>query len=157
MDKKRYFMERALILAKKAFMKGEVPVGCVIVKEGKIIGRGYNKKEKFLMPYCHAEIEAIKKAAKKIKDWRLEGCDLYVTLEPCVMCAGAIKEARIKKVYFGAFDKKNGYSSFLKDFFLKEEVKGGILEKESEEILKRFFRNLRRGAGVDERGGLENR
>ncbi len=150
-------MERALILAKKAFMKGEIPVGCIIVKDGKIIGRGYNKKEKLLIPLCHAEIEAIKGAAKKLKDWRLENCDLYVTLEPCVMCAGAIKEARIKKVYFGAYDKKKGYSVFLKDFFLKEEVRGGILEKKSEEILKKFFKNLRRGAGVDERDGLENR
>lgn len=152
-----YFMEIALKLAKKAFDLGEVPVGCVLIKDGKIFGRGYNKKEKNGCATLHAEIIAIQNACKKIGDWRLDGFSIYVTLEPCVMCAGAIKEARIKKIYFGAYDLKNGYSLYLKNFFTESQIKGGILENNSKILLQSFFKNLRRGAGVDERGGLENR
>lgn len=151
------FMEYALKLAKMAYKIKEVPVGCVIVKNRKVIGKGFNKKEEKKMSTKHAEIIAIESASRKIKDWRLDGCELFVTLEPCVMCAGAIKEARIKKIYFGAYDKKNGYSLYIKDFFKKEEIRGGILEDESKKLLKNFFKELRRGAGVDERDGLENR
>ncbi len=152
-----FFMEKALSLAKKAYELGEVPVGCVIVKDGRIIGKGYNKKEKDKIATSHAEIIAIQKACKKLKDWRLERCILYVTLEPCVMCAGAIKEARIEKVFFGAYDKKNGYSLSLNNLIGSYKIFDKSLEEESITLLKNFFKNLRRGAGVDERGGLENR
>lgn len=157
MEVKEYFMGLALKEAIKAFNIGEVPVGCVIVKDGKIMGKGHNKKEKTKMPTKHAEMVAIERACQKLGDWRLEGCEIYITLEPCVMCAGAIKEARIKKIYFGAFDEKNGYSLYLKDFFKLEEKEGGLLEEKSRELLKLFFKGLRRGAGVDDRDGLENR
>lgn len=150
-------MKIALKEAKKAYKNGEVPVGCVIVRKGKVVGRGHNKKEKLKKATKHAEIIAIENASKSLGGWRLEGCEIFITLEPCVMCAGAIKEARIKKIYFGAFDERNGYSLYLKDFFKDEEVEGGIKEEESRELLKNFFKDLRRGAGVDERDGLENR
>lgn len=148
MDKKIYFMKKALKEARKAYEKGEIPVGCVIVKEDRIISRGHNLREKKFLTISHAEIEAISKACKKLKSWRLEGCEIYITLEPCLMCAGAIKEARISKIFFGAYDKKNGFSLYLKNFFKNEEVLGGLMEEESKSILKDFFKVLRRGAGA---------
>lgn len=155
--KDEHYMKIALKLAKKAFSLNEIPVGCVIVKDGKIIGKGYNKKEREKSSTSHAEIIAIKKANKKLDNWRLDGCKIYITLEPCLMCAGAIKEARIDKIIFGAYDKKNGYSVYAKDLFSGKQIVSGLMEKESKKLLKIFFINLRRGAGVDDRGGLENR
>ncbi len=144
------YMQSALKEAQKAYEKEEVPVGVVIVKDNKIISRAHNIKEKTNDPCGHAEILAIKKACKKINDWRLEDCDMYVTLEPCMMCAGAILQARIKNVYIGAADSKNGaIVSKLRafdDYSFNHQVsyETNILEKECSEILRSFFKNLRK-------------
>ncbi|MBR6693473.1 MAG: nucleoside deaminase [Clostridia bacterium] len=144
------FMDRAIALAKKAAELGEVPVGAVIVKNGEIIGEGYNLREKFSSPTAHAEIAAIEAAAKRLSDWRLEGCSLYVTLEPCPMCAGAIINSRIKEVIFGAFDKRAGsccsdsvVNLFSCGYDHHPEVYGGIREKECTALLADFFKNIR--------------
>lgn len=142
------FMKKALILAKKAEKLDEVPVGAVIVKNGKVIASGYNKKEGKQNAILHAEIIAIDKACKKLKSFRLNDCDIYVSLEPCPMCAGAIIGARLKNVYFGAYDKKAGcfgsvYNFADGKFNHAPEVFGGIMENESVELLQRFFRNKR--------------
>ena len=108
MEKYIKYMKEALKEAKKAELIDEVPIGCVIVKDDKIIARGHNQRETNQSPIGHAEIIAINKASKKLKSWRLEGCDIYVTLEPCIMCSGAIIQSRISKVYYGAFDPKGG-------------------------------------------------
>ena len=142
-------MLEALKEAKKAYEKNEVPVGCVIVKDGKIIARGYNLKEIKCDTTKHAEIIAIQKASKKLKSWRLIDCDMYVTLEPCSMCAGAIIQSRISKLYFGAFDLKTGavgsVLNLLEDYKFNHQVEfqGGILKNECENILKQFFKELR--------------
>lgn len=144
------FMKEAIKEAIKAEAKNEAPVGAVIVKDGKVIARGYNKRELKKNSLCHAEIIAINKACKKIGDWRLEECELYVTLEPCPMCAGAIIQSRIKSVCFGAYDYKAG--CFISKLNLFEEnlfnhnvvVKGGVMEKECSDLLKFFFRKLRK-------------
>lgn len=147
MDKK--YMLKAISLANKAAKLDEVPVGCVIVKNGKIIATGYNKKEKSKSALQHAEINAILKATKKIKDWRLDGADLYVTLEPCLMCMGAIINHRIKNVYFGANDPKGGaVESNLKIREIKglnhyPNFKGGILADISSNMLKTYFKTKR--------------
>lgn len=136
-------------MAKLARKHDEVPVGAVIVKEGKIIAKGYNRKEKRGCSVYHAEIVAIMKACKKLKDWRLNDCDMYVTLEPCTMCAGAIVNSRISKLYFGAYDKKAGgvksLYSITEDKRLNHrvEVFGGIMEDECSEILTSYFKNKR--------------
>ena len=143
------FMKEALKEAKKAYDKLEVPVGCVIVKDGKIIARAHNLKETKKDTTNHAEIIAIKKASKKLESWRLKGCDLYVTLEPCSMCAGAIINSRISNVYFGAKDDKTGavgsVFNLFEDYIFnhKVEYKGQVLEEECEKILKDFFIKLR--------------
>lgn len=140
---KEFFMKEAIKEAKKS---GEdVPIGTVIVKDNKIIARAYNKKEKTKCAINHAEILAIQKASKKLGDFRLTDCEIYVTKEPCLMCVGAILSARIKKVYFGAFDKKYGAVNLFTDnnFNHKCEVEGGVLEKQNAEILSTFFQNLR--------------
>lgn len=143
-------MQRAVFLAEKAALKDEVPVGAVIVKDGKIIAEGYNLKEKKNCSVYHAEIVAIIKACKKTGDWRLNGCEMYVTLEPCPMCAGAIVNSRIDKLFFGAYDKKAGgcktLYSITEDSRLNHrlEVKGGIMEKECAEILSKYFENKRK-------------
>ena len=143
------YMKEALKEAKKAYQKLEIPVGCVIVKDGKIIARGHNLKETKLDTTKHAEIIAIQKASKKLNSWRLIDCEMYVTLEPCPMCAGAIINSRIKKIYIGTMDKKTGACgsvlNLFKDYTFnhKVEVENGILEDESEKILKDFFRELR--------------
>jgi len=141
-------MRQALLLAEEAGKEGEIPVGAVIVKDGKIIATGRNRREKNKNALHHAELEAIDCACKALGSWRLNDCDLYVTLEPCPMCAGAIINARIKTVYFGAFDSKAGSFGSVEDFNRlsynhKPEILGGIMEMECGEILKSFFENLR--------------
>ena len=148
MDEK--FMKQALKEAEKAYQKLEIPVGAVIVKDGKIIARGYNKKEEKIDTTKHAEIIAIQKASKKLKTWRLNECEMYVTLEPCPMCAGALINSRIKKVNIGTMDEKTGAVgsklNLLEDytFNTKVEVEKGIMQKECETILKEFFKELRK-------------
>lgn len=142
------FMKEAIRQAKKAEAIDETPIGAVIVKDGKIIARGYNKRETKKNALMHAEIIAIDKACKKLGGWRLPGCDIYVTLEPCPMCTGAIIQARIDNVYFGAYDAKSGCLGSACDLsgVLPHKVKseGGILKNECEEILKEFFKKLRK-------------
>ena len=142
------YMKRALELAKEAFDEGEVPVGAVIVRNGEIISEGRNRREQNKNALCHAEIEAIDKACHALGGWRLWECELYVTLEPCPMCAGAIVNARIPKVYFGSYDLKNGCCGSVLDLFsLKENFRpacqGGIMEEECQQLLKDFFKKLR--------------
>lgn len=144
----KYFMNAALRRAKTAASHGETPVGCVIVKDGKIIAGGRNKREKEKNALCHAEIEAISRACKKLGGWRLHMCDLYVTLEPCPMCAGAIINARIKNVYFGASDKKAGSFGSVTDLSAlpynhKPHIVGGVSEEKCSLVLKEFFKELR--------------
>ena len=149
MEYKEKFMKEALKEAKKAFDKLEVPVGAVIVKDNKIIARAHNLKETKYDTTKHAEILAIQKASKKLNSWRLLNCEMYVTLEPCSMCAGALINSRIRKVYFGAEDKKTGaigsVFNLLNDFTFnhKVEYEKGILRDECEDILQRFFKELR--------------
>lgn len=149
MTEQEKYMKEALNQAKKAYEKGEIPVGAVIVKEHKIIARAYNEKEYKLDTTKHAEILAIQKASKKLKAWRLQDCDMYVTLEPCSMCAGALIQARVRKLYIGTMDKKTGACgsvlNLLKDYTFnhKVEVESGILQKDCENILKNFFKELR--------------
>jgi tRNA(adenine34) deaminase len=140
------YMYAALSEAKKAERAGEVPIGAIIVKDNKIIGRGYNKREKKQLATAHAEIFAINQACRKLNSWRLDDCDMYVTLEPCLMCLGAIINARIKNVYFGSFDDKredkpSGIFNLAVDNGLNHNIKteGGILEEECKKIVKNFF------------------
>ena len=144
-------MKQALKEAEKAYKKLEVPVGAVIVKDGKIIAKARNKKEKGKCALYHAEILAILKASRKIKNFRLDDCDIYVTKEPCIMCLGAIMSARIKNLYFGTFDKKYGVINKIDElkFNHKCNIEGGILERESSEVLTKFFKNLRDKKGRD--------
>lgn len=149
MQEKAKFMQEAIKEAKKATEKLEVPVGCVIVKDGKIIARAHNQKETKTDTTKHAEIIAIQKASRKLKAWRLLDCEMYVTLEPCSMCAGAMIQARIKKVYIGAMDKKTGACgsvlNLLQDypFNHRVELEVGIEKRDCEQVLKEFFKNLR--------------
>ena len=142
-------MKKALLQAKKAYNKMEVPVGAVIVKDGKVIASAYNQKETKLDTTKHAEISAIQKASKKLNSWRLNDCEMYVTLEPCPMCAGAIIQSRIKKVYYGTPDEKTGAVgsklNLFKDFKFNHNVEfeNSILEKECKEMLQNFFKELR--------------
>ena len=146
---KEKFMKEAIKQAQKAYGKLEVPVGAVIVKDNKIIARAYNQKETKNDTTNHAEILAIKKASKKLNSWRLLDCEMYVTLEPCSMCAGALIQSRIKKVYIGAMDTKTGACgsvlNLLEDYKFNHnvEIETGILQDECEGIIKRFFRELR--------------
>ena len=146
---KKEFMKEALKEAQKAYEKLEVPVGCVIVKDGKIIARAHNLKETKYDTTKHAEILAIQKASKKLESWRLLDCEMYVTLEPCSMCAGAIINSRIKKVYIGTLDEKTGACGSVLNLFEdytfnhKVEIETGVMREESELILKDFFKKLR--------------
>ena len=146
------FMKEALKQAKKAASIGETPIGAVIVRDGEIIARGYNKRETKKNALLHAEIIAINKACKKLGGWRLPRCEMYVTLEPCPMCAGAIINSRIEKVYFGAYDKKSGCAGSVmnlldeKGFNHQVETEIGILGEECSGMLKEFFRELRKKA-----------
>jgi len=143
------YMREALRQAKKAYALGEVPIGCVIVHEGKIIGRGYNRRNTDKSTLAHAEITAIKRASKVIGDWRLEDCTLYVTLEPCQMCAGAIVQARIPQVVMGCPNPKAGCAGSILNildmpqFNHQVQITGGILEQECSDLLKKFFTELR--------------
>lgn len=143
------YMKIALIEAKKSYKKGEVPVGAVIVKNGNIIAKAHNEKETKNISIYHAEILAIKKACKKLKTWRLDGCELYVTLEPCLMCAGAILQSRISKLYYATENEKFGYISSIDSILNqknnhKVEVNVGIYKKESQKLLIDFFKNKRK-------------
>lgn len=139
-------MKEALKEAKKAELIDEVPIGCVIVKDDKIIARGHNQRETNQSPIGHAEIIAINKASKKLKSWRLEGCDIYVTLEPCIMCSGAIIQSRINKVYYGASDPKGGAlgSSInvleANNINHHPEVVPGVLKEECSSIVTNYFK-----------------
>lgn len=142
------FMRQALALAREAAAAGEVPVGCVIVKDGAVVGRGRNRREEKRSALSHAEVEAIMQANERLRSWRLDGCELYVTLEPCPMCAGAILNARIAKVVFGARDRVMGacggvLNLFMEDFPNRPAVVGGVMERECGEVLSGFFRELR--------------
>ena len=149
-NSKEAFMEEALKEAKKAYKKLEIPVGAVIVKDGEIIVKAHNLRESKNSSIAHAEILAIEKANKKLNAWRLENCEMYITLEPCMMCMGAIINSRIKKIYIGTLDKKTGAAGSVFNLFEdyvfnhKVEIEKGILQKDCEQILKDFFRELRK-------------
>ncbi len=144
-------MRLALNEAQKAIEEGEMPVGAVIVRDGKVIATGHNVRNVTHDPTLHAEIVAIRKACEKLGDWRLSDCDLYVTLEPCVMCSGAIINSRMRSVYFGAYDAEYGGAGGRIDLFSKSyfgsntRVYGGIMEEECTSMLKSFFASLREG------------
>lgn len=150
MEQKEVFMKAALKEAQKAYDKLEVPVGAIIVKDGKIIARAHNLKETKLDTTKHAEILAIQKASKKLKSWRLIDCDMYVTLEPCSMCSGAIINSRIRKVYIGTLDEKTGAAGSVLNLFEDYkfnhcvQIEKNVLKDECENILKNFFRELRK-------------
>ena len=142
------FMRQALALAREAAAAGEVPVGCVIVREGMVVGRGRNRREEKRSAASHAEMEAIAQANETLGSWRLEDCELYVTLEPCPMCAGAILNARVRRVWFGARDRAFGACGgvtnlFMENFPHSPALVGGVLERECQEVLSNFFRRLR--------------
>ncbi len=147
-QKKYKYMKAALKEAQKAFDKNEVPVGAVVVYQDKIIARAHNLRESKQQFHSHAEFLAMMKASKKIGSWRLEDCDIYVTLEPCPMCAGAMIQSRVRKVYYGATDPKAGVTDSLTNLFDIKfnhhvECEGNVLSKESETLLKTFFKSLR--------------
>ena len=143
------YMKKALAQAKKAYDLGEVPIGCVIVHEGKIIGRGYNRRNTDKNTLCHAEIAAIRKASRVMGDWRLEGCTMYVTLEPCQMCAGACVQARIDRVVIGCMSPKSGCAGSvinllqMDEFNHKVRITTGVLGEECSLLLTDFFERLR--------------
>ena len=142
-------MKQALRQAAKAMELGEVPIGCVIVYEGKVIGRGYNRRNTDHSTLSHAEMSAIRKASRKMGDWRLEGCTLYCTLEPCPMCAGAIEQARIDRVVIGTPSDKSGCAGTVLNVVANErlmhqsEITWGVLEEDCRAVLQQFFRALR--------------
>ena len=145
-----YWMKQALIQADKAFKSEEIPVGAVVIKEGKVIGRAYNQREQLNDPTAHAEIIAITAAANTLGDWRLNGCTLYVTKEPCSMCAGAIINARLDMIVFGCYDEAEGCCGSLYQlcgdprFKTKVSVMGGVMENQSLSLLKEFFNSRRK-------------
>jgi tRNA(adenine34) deaminase len=148
-DSDRAWMREALKLARQARDEGEVPVGAVLVSEGSVIGRGYNRRESDGDPLAHAEIAAIRQAASALGGWRLVGCSLYVTLEPCAMCAGALVNSRVERLVFGARDPKAGFcgslGNLVEDPRLNHrlEVTAGVLEEEAATLLRQFFSRLR--------------
>jgi len=149
------FMKEAIKEAKKAASIGEVPIGAVIVHEGLIVGRGYNRRENEQTTLSHAELYAIEEANKKVGSWRLEDCVLYVTLEPCAMCAGAIIQSRIKRVVYGAKDPKGGCVGSLMDLLQEKQFNhqvewmSGILEESCKQLLQQFFKDLRKNKRKD--------
>lgn len=150
MSENEKYMREAIKQARKAYAIREVPIGCVIVYEGKIIGRGYNRRTIDKNPLAHAELIAIKKASKKMGDWRLEDCTLYVTLEPCQMCSGAIVQARMKKVVVGCMNPKAGCAGSILNLLQVEqfnhqvELETGVLQEECSLMMKNFFKELRK-------------
>ncbi len=147
MDLERW-MDEALTLAREAGEAGEVPVGCVVVREGEVIGRGRNRREEEKSALAHAEVEAIREACFRLGDWRLEGCALFVTLEPCAMCAGAILNARIPTVVYGLREGKTGACGsvldlFAEDFGFRPRMYGGVREAECRDLMQNFFSQLR--------------
>ncbi|MCM1089788.1 MAG: tRNA adenosine(34) deaminase TadA [Butyrivibrio sp.] len=155
------YMKEALRQAKKAYALGEVPIGCVIVHEGRIIGRGYNRRNTDKNTLSHAEITAINKASRKLGDWRLEDCTLYVTLEPCQMCAGAIVQARIPEVVMGCMNPKAGCAGSIlnildmPEFNHQVAVTSGVLEEECSQMLKTFFTELRERNKIEKQSKKE--
>ena len=148
MPQREYYMEEALTLAREAAAAGEVPVGCVIVRNGQIVGRGRNRREEKHATASHAEMEAIAQANETLGTWRLDECELYVTLEPCPMCAGAILNARIRRVWYGARDAAMGacggvVNLFMEEFPNRPALVGGILEEECRQVLADFLAALR--------------
>lgn len=149
MDLDIKFMKEAIKQAKKAYALEEVPIGCVITYQNKIIGRGYNRRTTDRNPLAHAELLAIKKASKKMNDWRLEDCTMYVTLEPCQMCSGAIVQSRIKRVVVGCMNPKAGCAGSIlnmlemKEFNHQAELTTGVMEEECSIMMKQFFKELR--------------
>lgn len=148
---KQKYMKEAIRQAKKAYKLGEVPIGCVIVCHDEIVARGYNRRNTDKNTLSHAELNAIKKASKKLGDWRLDNCEMYVTLEPCQMCSGAMVQARIKKVYIGCMNPKAGCAGSVLNllqmpgFNHQIQIEKGILEEECSDLMKSFFRQLRSG------------
>ena len=143
------YMKEALALAREAAAHGEVPVGCVIVRDGRIIGRGRNRREEKQAVFSHAEMEAMAQANEALGSWRLEDCDLYVTLEPCPMCAGTILNARVRRVFYGARDRAMGacggvLNLFMEDFPHHPQLVGGILAEDCQTVLSAFFKELRK-------------
>lgn len=157
------FMKEAIRQARKAEAIGDVPIGCVIVSDGKIIARGYNKRNKNKTVLAHAELLAMSKACKKAGDWRLEECTMYITLEPCQMCAGAIVQARIPRVVIGSMNPKAGCGGSILNLLQMEEfnhqvdVTRGVLEEECSKMLSDFFRNLRRKQKEAKKQGTEEK
>lgn len=149
------YMKEAIRQGRKAYGLNETPIGCVIVHEGKIIGRGYNRRNTDKNPLAHAELAAIRKASKKIGDWRLEECTMYVTLEPCQMCAGAIVQARMKRVVVGCMNPKAGCAGSVLNllnvaqFNHQVELETGVLEEECSQMMKTFFKELREAKKKD--------
>ncbi|OPX56226.1 tRNA adenosine(34) deaminase TadA [Oceanospirillum multiglobuliferum] len=147
--KPEYFMHRAIELAQQAAQEGEVPIGAVVVFEGEIVGRGFNQSITRCDPTAHAEVVALRDAAKTLGNYRLSGCDLYVTLEPCTMCAGAIIHSRIRKVYYGAAEPKTGVNESLCNLFAqpwynhKVQIENGLLAGKCKQLLKSFFAERR--------------
>ena len=150
-DRKMYeiYMKKAIKLAQKAYVQGDVPIGCVIVKDNKVIARGYNKRNLKKTTLAHAELLAIEQASKKLGDWRLEDCTMYVTLEPCQMCAGAIVQSRMKRVVIGSMNAKAGCAGSIlnllqmQQFNHQVEITRGVREEECSQMLSQFFRELR--------------
>ena len=148
--KKDIYMKEAIKEAEKAYKKNETPIGAVIVKDGKIIASAHNQKERKKSALSHAELNVIKKASKKLKNWRLNDCEIYVTLEPCPMCASAIKQSRIKKVYIGTTNNSELNTKIIEQIFDNNDANGivgyeyGILEKECSNLLKSFFKDKRK-------------
>ena len=149
LTEQEFYMQQALLLAREAAEAGEVPVGCVIVRNGEIVGRGRNRREEKQSTASHAEMEAIAEANRTLNSWRLEDCELYVTLEPCPMCAGAILNARIRRVWYGARDEAMGACGgvtnlFMESFPNRPALVGGILAEDCRSVLSEFFSKLRK-------------
>ena len=149
MEREEKYMKMAIAQAKKAWKIDEVPIGCVIVFQDKVIARGYNRRNTDKNTLSHAELNAIRKASRKLGDWRLDDCEMYITLEPCQMCSGAIVQSRIKKVYIGCMNPKAGCAGSVMNLLQVEKfnhkviIENGILEEECSNMLKSFFRELR--------------